>query len=296
MPHDTLQNPGADVLAFYDALPFNFADSTADQAGAVCNRNQVAMYEPLDRVLREERPARVLDIGSGAGWFVNSVARWYGVRAHGVDFCTGAVERAWDTAVSVGVSELVDYLVADIFELPAWLREESFPVVNSIGVLHHTRDCREACRVATSLVAPGGYFHLGLYHRHGRAPLLNMFEPVRTACAGATSGEARREIELQGFEQWKTLHAVTSGETFSWSWYRDQCLHPHETQWTIADTLEWFDEFGIEPLSTSVNRFEANTDWARIVAEEPQQEALANKRLSEGRFFPGFFTMFGRKR
>jgi SAM-dependent methyltransferase len=283
------------VRAFYDALPFNFADSTADQAQAVCTHNQVAIYEPLDRVLREERPARLLDVGSGAGWFVNSVAHWYGLPARGLDFCAGAVARARETATAVGVNDRVEFVVADIFDLPEGVRQDSFPVVNSIGVLHHTRDCREACRIAISLVEPGGYFHLGLYHRYGRKPLLDMFEPVRRASANASSEGEREAVEADGFERWKRLHTATSGDTFSLSWYRDQCLHPHETQWTLGDTLEWFDEFGVEPLSTSLNRFAATTDWDEVVAAEPRQEALGRQRIDAGVFFPGFFTVFGRK-
>ena len=288
--------PLPDVRQFYESLPFNFDGSTDEQADTVRARNQIAVYEPLDRVLREAPPARVLDIGSGAGWFVNSVARWYGVPACGLDFCDRAVTRAREVAESLGVSHLVDYVRGDLFALPEALQAQRFAVVNSLGVLHHTKDCREACRIAASLVAPGGHFNLGLYHRHGRKPLLDLFEPIRQRRAAAASEQERRDIEAEGFRTWKTLHRSTRNETFLSSWYRDQCFHPHETQWTLREVLEWFDEFGVEPLSTTLNRFQSNPRWADVVADEPMQETLAISRLHEGVFFPGFFTVFGRKR
>src|SRR5205807_183915 len=79
-----------EVQQFYETLPFNFDGSIDEQAESVRQRNQIAVYEPLHRVLQEGRPVRVLDLGSGAGWFANSVARWYGLPAIGVDFCSRA--------------------------------------------------------------------------------------------------------------------------------------------------------------------------------------------------------------
>jgi SAM-dependent methyltransferase len=285
----------ASVQAFYHTLPFNYASSPEEQAQAIRAHNQIAMYAPVDRILRTQRLSCVLDVGSGAGWFVNSVARWYETPAHGVDFCGRAVQRARDAAQALDLSTPVEFVEADIFELPDSIRARRFPLVNSLGVLHHTRDCRQACQIAASLVAPRGYFHLGLYHRHGRKPLMDLFEPVRQASARATSDDERREIELQGFDSWKRLHTATSSETFSWSWYRDQCLHPHETQWTVAEVVEWFRECGLTPIATSLNRFEEVTDWTAIARDEPIQEQRGRSHLAEGRFFPGFFTVLGQR-
>ncbi len=43
---------------------------------------------------------------------------------------------------------------------------ESFEIVHSWGVLHHTGDMATAIRNASGLVAPGGHFILALYNRH----------------------------------------------------------------------------------------------------------------------------------
>ena len=45
------------------------------------------------------------------------------------------------------------------------------------------------------------------------------------------------------------------------SWFRDQVLHPHETQHTVEEVLPWIKAAGLEPRTTSVNEFRPVTDW-----------------------------------
>jgi SAM-dependent methyltransferase len=290
------REPAADgttaaVRAFYDALE----DSTQEQINAVRGRNQISTCAPLHRLLKE-RPARVLDIGSGSGWFVNSVARWYGVPAFGVDLSETAVSRARDVAEALGVSHLVEHMVGDIFDLPAPIRAHTYPLVNALNALHHTADCHEGVRLAAERVEPGGYFHVGLYHLYGREPLLDLFAGVRQRCETAGSWHERRARELEGFRVWSSLHRSQQNAALLFSQYLDQCLNPHETRWTVADVLGWFEQLDIEPIATSLNRFHRQPHWPQVIADEPHQATLARTRLREGVFFPGTFSVFGRKR
>jgi hypothetical protein len=51
--------------------------------------------------------------------------------------------------------------------------------LDSLGVLHHTFDCREALGSISHVVQNGGYIHMGLYHKYGREPFLNLFKQHR---------------------------------------------------------------------------------------------------------------------
>jgi SAM-dependent methyltransferase len=288
---EALEATTAAVRAFYDTLE----DSTEEQINAVRARNQISAYEPVHRLLRE-RPGRVLDIGSGSGCFVNSVARWYGVPAFGVDLSATAVARAGDVAEALGVSHQVEHLAGDLFDLPAPIRAHTYPFVNAVNVLHHTGNCREGLRLAADRVTPGGYLHVGLYHLHGREPLRDLFAGVRERCEAAGSWHERRARELEGFRLWSSLHRGQKTAALLFSWYLDQCLNPHETQWTLADVLGWFEELDIEPVATSLNRFHRQPHWPQVIADEAQQTTLARARLRDGVFFPGTFSVFGRKR
>lgn len=285
------------VQAFYEELPFNYEASASGQAAMIRAANQIEAYPPLASLLSSKPGLSVLDAGCGAGWFVNTAARYYRCEVTGVDFCGKAIERAVATADELGVREHVRFVTADLFQVPTLLPRESFDVLNSLGVLHHTRDARDAFCGLVPLLRPGGFVHLGLYHRYGRWPLMEMFRPVRDAITSASSPEEAGRIEEDGFEAWKALHDPEADPVFQRSWYRDQCLHPHETQWTLQEVLGWFDACDIEPLCCSLDRFASNPDWRALVADEHTQEARAYVELYDNsRFFPGFFVLWGRKR
>jgi SAM-dependent methyltransferase len=287
---------GAQVRQFYEVLPFNYEDSPLTQAEYVRRANQIVVYKPLVEILSNGARPCILDAGCGAGWFSNSVAYWYGHDVVGVDFCVKALRQARESASALGIVEKTTYICADLFSLPTTPRR-GFDVVNSLGVLHHTPDCAGGVQALASLVARNGYFQVGLYHRHGRAALLDKFAPVRERLATARTREEKEAIEIEGFSVWKRLHRSSTNNVFLWSWYRDQCLHPHETQWELRDVLEWFDACGIEPLRTSLNRFEANPNWTDVVAKEREQRELGYKRIfEEHTYFPGFFVTWGQKR
>ncbi|MBI5057046.1 MAG: class I SAM-dependent methyltransferase [Nitrospirae bacterium] len=283
------------VKKFYEEIPFNYEESASEQAETIRRVNQIEAYLPLARRLSENPGAQILEIGCGTGWFSNSAAYWYGVNVLGVDCCLKAVEQARATSEELNVADKVQIICHDLFELPKIVQTE-FDVVNSLGVLHHTKDCFEGLKIAASMLKSGGYLNIGLYHRFGRHALLEMFRPIRERLLHADTPSQREEIEREGFELWKNLHNKPFSDVFLKSWYRDQCLHPHETQWTLKDVLEWFGECGIQPINTSLDHFSEDPCWDRLVETEHEQYELGRRRLLfEKKFFPGFFVVGGIK-
>jgi SAM-dependent methyltransferase len=287
---------GESVRAFYDALPFNFEDSPYAQAEIIRRANQLEAYPPLIASLSAAETLRILDVGCGTGWLSNSAAYWYGVPGIAVDLTFRALERARHTAACLGVASRIAHVCADVFALPRLLKGQKFGVVSAVGVLHHTSDCKKAMRTVSAMVAEGGYLLLGLYHRYGRQALLERFQPVRERLESAASDKERKAIEEEGFDLWRRLKMRPGAGVFDWSWYRDQCLHPHETQWTAKEVCGWLTETGIEPLSTSINRFEERPDWKKLFESEIEQREVGYEKVCrEGTYFPGFFIVWGRK-
>lgn len=99
----------------------------------------------------------VLDVGCGAGRFLDVVSQW-GARAIGVDF-SFAVEASQR---NVGDRANVDVIQADVFHLP--FRPQVFDVIFSLGVLHHTRDTREAFLSLPAHLKEGGTLAVWLYY------------------------------------------------------------------------------------------------------------------------------------
>lgn len=284
------------VRLFYEALPFNYDGEAEAQVLAVRESNQLLAFPFLHEALTRADRTTVLDIGCGGGWFTNSAAFWYkGASVVGVDFTTKAVARAGEVARRLGVADRAHFLAADIFDLPR-LATRRFDVVSAMGVLHHCPRTREAFEIACGMLRPGGHLLLGLYHQYGRRPLLEAFAPYRQALTEETDPQARTRIEDQAMARWQRLFGQQGDATFRQSWFRDQCLHPFESQWTLREVVGWLRAEGLTPLRASLDRFSPEPDWEALFTAEHEQEDLARQRIFEQEtYFPGFFIVWSRK-
>ncbi len=287
------------VNGFYEELPFNAYQAPADAARLIQRGNQVKdAYPAAHTFLQQSRFRRVLEIGCGTGWFANSVAHHYGATVDAVDLCTSALAFATDVSAALGVTSRCRYHHADIFKLDASTlpAEARFPLVNSLGVLHHTFDCRGALEAILPRIEPGGFLHLGLYHSYGRRPFLDLFSEVRDHLSEPPTA-AREALEQAAFARYKALYppAVTD-ETLLRSWFRDQVLHPHETQHSVEEVYGWLTDAGVACVSTSVTGFEPVTDWDAVFAREKTLADVSYRRnVLEQRYYPGFFVIVAQR-
>src|SRR5271155_1891492 len=152
-----------------------FVDETnyADSFGYQWQRFQLTQMDHEGRNLSELDFARktglkpqdvkgklVLDVGCGTGRFAEVVTRW-GARVVGVDL-SAAAEVA---AKNLPDREFVAFQ-ADVFSLP--FAPESFDVIYSIGVLHHTPDCEAAVKTLDKYLKPGGLLVVWLYSGYNK--------------------------------------------------------------------------------------------------------------------------------
>lgn len=100
---------------------------------------------------------RILDAGCGTGRLADDIAQ-LGAEVVGLDFSSG-VQHAELQRQSL----TAHFIQGDLLAPP--LPPESFDAVLSIGVLHHTRNTREAFERVAELVKPGGRFYVWLYRR-----------------------------------------------------------------------------------------------------------------------------------
>lgn len=98
----------------------------------------------------------VLDVGCGTGRFAE-IALKYGATVIGVDL-SFAVDAAYR---NLGTHPNMHIVQADVFRLP--LRREVFHLIYSLGVLHHTPDCRRAFEQLPRHLKPGGSIVITVY-------------------------------------------------------------------------------------------------------------------------------------
>ena len=268
-----------DVLKFYKELPFNaFGDIQEHQknikSGVSLNNHPV-----LTNILTKKM--KVLEVGCGVGWLSAQIADRFQSSVTSIDFNQVAIDTAQKAADSLGLN--VKYEVADLFKFEP---NEKFDICISLGVLHHTNNCIAAIqRCVENYVKPGGDFYVGLYHLFGRRQFLQHFENL--SAGGASEGDLLKE--------YSRLSKVKTDDTHLYSWFRDQVLHPHETQHTLKEITEVCANSGAKLVSTSINQFKDFKSESELFDQELAYEAISQQRISEGKYFPGFFTALYRK-
>ncbi|MBI5327365.1 MAG: class I SAM-dependent methyltransferase [Deltaproteobacteria bacterium] len=280
------------VNEFYNEMPFNYSESAQNFASNLQRYNPIEKnYPNAHEVLDVAERKSLADVGCGTGWFSNCVAYYYKLNVTAIDICSHALNRAFDVSKALGVQEKVIFVRSDIFSLNA---NKMYYFVNSLGVLHHTYDCKGALKIICSMVENGGYIHIGLYHKYGREPFLCLFKELRDKIVGGLE-IAEGEIS-DAFKIFKELNKNMSDETLLYSWFRDQVLHPHETLHTFKELQEWLTNMNFKVMSTSINNFNPISDISNLCIEERKfYDISVEKNIRQSVYFPGFFTVLAKK-
>jgi ubiquinone/menaquinone biosynthesis C-methylase UbiE len=123
--------------------------------------SQYAPWMPRVMGFDQFHSARLLEIGCGMGTDLLQFARG-GARCTGIDLTPRSVEITRHRFALYGMNG--SFMIADGEQLP--FASDSFDVVYSNGVLHHTPDTAGAIREVQRVLCPGGTAKVMLYHRN----------------------------------------------------------------------------------------------------------------------------------
>jgi ubiquinone/menaquinone biosynthesis C-methylase UbiE len=127
-------------------------------------RHRYSEYAPwMPRLMEFQnfRDARLLEVGCGMGTDLLQFSRG-GARCVGVDLTPRSIEITQHRFRLYGADGA--FMISDAENLP--FLDESFDVVYSNGVLHHTPDTEGAIREVHRVLRPGGVAKVMLYHRN----------------------------------------------------------------------------------------------------------------------------------
>lgn len=185
---------------------------------------------------------RVLDAGCGNGSSTLGIAR-LGALCVGIDLSTG-LEKVTEylTESDRGLAAL--YVQGNLVDAP--FAPETFDVVFSAGVLHHTPDTRRAFLALAPLVKPGGRFYVWLY-RHERlvTPIVN------TLRVGTTRLPPRMFLAV-------ALAMAPAFQLFTWTMNATGIRQYRRMSWR-ASALALLDIFGARYAHT--HTYEEVTRW-----------------------------------
>lgn len=276
-------DPTAEVRRFYEKTPFpNYDDF--DSVAALMRKSRKGHFA---RLLDEQIPlgAKVLEVGCGTGQLSNflGIARR---DVFGTDICMNSLGLAEDFRQRNQLSA-VGFYQMNLF--CPFFRKETFDLVISNGVLHHTSDPFGGFQSIAELVKKDGYIVIGLYNKFGR-----LMTDLRRMFFRAT-GKRFLAVDPYLRERGKT-DAKTD------AWFADQYEHPLESEHTMGEVLSWFDETGF----TFVNSIPKNTPLAdfsdneRLFEMQRRTDALTLlavqlRMVVTGNREGGLFIMIGRR-
>ena len=151
--------------------------------------SEYAPWMPRLMEFQNFRDARLLEVGCGMGTDLLQFSRG-GARCVGVDLTPRSVEITQHRFKLYGADGA--FMISDGEHLP--FRDESFDVVYSNGVLHHTPDTEGAIREVHRVLRPGGIAKIMLYHRNSWNYWVDIVLRHGVLRAGFLRGESAEQI------------------------------------------------------------------------------------------------------
>lgn len=219
----------ARVKSFYEKTPFPNYEGLEEFGELVSKGSQNVFSANLLKAVGYNKT--VLECGCGTGQ-LSHFLQLNNNHVLGIDMSLGSLKLAVEHKLRNGLSRS-SFVQMNIFDLA--VRDESFDVVISHGVLHHTFDARRAFAAIARKVKPGGIIMVGLYNRYARIPTWARSKIIRL-----TGGKIDYVVRNR-------IRDARKAET----WIKDQYYNPHETWHSIGDVQTWFDENKIEYLNCS---------------------------------------------
>jgi predicted NodU family carbamoyl transferase/SAM-dependent methyltransferase len=239
------------IKAFYEEHPFPNYDGVQEY-GDLVNRGSKNpfMQGLLDSIGYNKL---VLECGCGTGQWSHFLSL-NNNHVLGIDLSISSLKLAVEHKLRNDVPRSA-FVQMNIFELG--VKDASFDVVISSGVLHHTKDARRAFASIVSKVKPGGIVVVGLY---------NWFARVPTAVRA-------RLIEMLGPKIDYVVRNRINDPRKAEIWIKDQYYNPHETWHSVDEVMGWFRENNVDYLNCEPPILGAEQTNGLFSATDPRSKA-----------------------
>lgn len=217
------------VRSFYEENPFPSYEGLEEFAELVNKGSQNPFSARLLKAIGYNKT--ILECGCGTGQ-LSHFLQLNNNHVLGVDMSLGSLRLAVEHKLRNDLTRSA-FAQMNIFDLS--VKDGSFDVVISHGVLHHTFDARRAFAHIVRKVKPGGIVMVGLYNRYARVPTW-----LRSKVIGILGSKIDYVVR----------NRIQDGRKAD-IWIKDQYYNPHETWHSLDSVLEWFDENDVEYLNTS---------------------------------------------
>ena len=264
---------------FYNDVKFPNYDNV-EGFGSLLDKSRRSIFV---KKLDDEIPmgSNILEAGCGTGQLSIALSR-YARQIYGIDLSKGSLIEAKQFINSNDIKS-VHLFRMNIFKL--FFEENTFDVIISNGVLHHTYNPKLAFSKLVRVLKPGGIIVIGLYHRYGR-----IIQKIRQSLI-KNFGDSFKFLDKRFREK--------ISDKKKYAWFLDQYKNPSETTHTYLEVLNWFKVENIEFLSSIPFDFNPENKLFQKREAKNRFEIFLNeislafnlRQINEG----GFFVMIGKK-
>lgn len=215
------------IKSFYERNPFPNYDGIQSFGDLVERGNSNPFGKSLLQTIGYNK--LILECGCGTGQMSHylSLNNNYVL---GVDLSLASLTLAVDHKRRYQVPRS-SFVQMNIFELG--IKDATFDVVLSSGVLHHTKDAPRAFASIVKKAKPGGLVIVGLYNLYARVPTW-----IRSKLIGLLGPKIDYVVRNRIRDARKAA-----------IWVQDQYYNPHETWHSIDEVLEWFRKHDVTYLN-----------------------------------------------
>ena len=223
------QNVTEKVKSFYEENPFPNYEGMEEFGELVNKGSQNPFSAQLLHAIGYNKT--ILECGGGTGQ-LSHFLQLNNNHVLGIDLSISSLGLAIEHKVKNELTRS-NFAQMNIFNLA--IKDNSFDVVISHGVLHHTYNARLAFSNIVKKLKPGGIIMVGLYNKYGRIPTYLRSKLIR----------------ILGPNIDFVVRNRINDERNADIWIKDQYYNPHETWHSLDEVLEWFDENGLEYVNAS---------------------------------------------
>ena len=175
----------------------------------------------------------VLEAGCGTGRESMYLAL-KGAKLTSIDIADKPLATAYEQAKLHNFEKIIKFQKASILDLP--FEDNSFDIVLSSGVIHHTSNPELALSELTRVLKPGGYLILYVYNNWA-----HKISNLRRKIVFLFSG---KDIHKRVYYAKKLFPIYTKNQPLATTY--DEFAHPHKSEHSINEILSWFKKYKIK--------------------------------------------------
>lgn len=268
---------------FYEDIKFPNYNGIENFADLIDKAKKSIFAEKLNKEIPMH--SKLLEAGCGTGQLSLFLSK-YKRQIFSIDLSLGSLKLGENFRKNNQI-ENVYFMRMNLFNL--LFPNNFFDVIVSNGVLHHTNNPKRAFIELTKCLKKNGYIVIGLYHKYGR-----IFTKIRQFLIKHL-GDGLKILDKKNVD--KNL-----SEEKKYAWFNDQYKNPKESTHTYFEILKWFDETGIEFISSIPFSYPNNLIENNLFVKQKKNnkfeifykeifQGFSYTQIKEG----GFFIMIGKK-